>query len=114
MKMTETSRDNKHKEDVMTRSMFETLCEGKPSLSLSTACPKRRSSSTTAARVGGRICRGQNDHGWGEDNGDVGTGDVLVMTMTTNDYIPCIKRQDDMHNSITFIKKHIICLIFCN
>ena len=34
MKMTETSRDNKHEEDFMTRLMFETLCEceGKPSL----------------------------------------------------------------------------------
>jgi len=32
VKMTETSRDNKHEEDVMTQSMFETLCEGKPSL----------------------------------------------------------------------------------
>ena len=32
-KTTETSRDNEHKEDVMMRSMFETLCEGKPSSS---------------------------------------------------------------------------------
>jgi len=53
MKMTETSRVNKHKEDVMTRSMFEMLCEGKPSLSSSTARPKRRLSATTAARAGG-------------------------------------------------------------
>jgi len=30
MKMTETSRDNEHEEDVVTRLMFETLCEGKP------------------------------------------------------------------------------------
>ena len=52
-KMTETSRDDEHEEDVMMRSMFETLCEGEPSLSLSTARPKRRSSETTAARVGG-------------------------------------------------------------
>jgi len=54
MKMTETSRDNKHEEDVMTWSMYEMLCEceGKPSLSSSTACPKRRSSAT-AARAGG-------------------------------------------------------------
>jgi hypothetical protein len=35
----------------MTRSMFETLCEGKLSSSSSKAHPKRRS--TTAARVGG-------------------------------------------------------------
>jgi len=27
---------------------------------------------------------------------------------------PCIKWRDDTHNSITFIKKHIIYLIFCN
>ena len=39
-KMTEMSRDDKHEEDVVTRSMFETLCKGKPSSSssLSTAC----------------------------------------------------------------------------
>jgi hypothetical protein len=52
-KTTGTSRDDVHEEDVVTRSMFETLCEGEPSLSLSTACPKRRSSATTAARAGG-------------------------------------------------------------
>jgi hypothetical protein len=52
-KTTETSRDNEHKEDVMTRLMFETLCEGEPSSSLSTAPPKRRSPETTAARAGG-------------------------------------------------------------
>ena len=36
----EMSRDDKHEEDVVTRSMFETLCKGKPSSSssLSTAC----------------------------------------------------------------------------
>ncbi len=50
---TETSRDDEHEEDVVTRLMFETLCEGEPSLSLSTARPKRRSSATTAARAGG-------------------------------------------------------------
>jgi hypothetical protein len=53
MKTTETSRDDEHEEDVVTRSMFETLCEGEPSSSLSTARPKRRSSATTAARAGG-------------------------------------------------------------
>jgi hypothetical protein len=36
-KTTETSRDDKHEEDVVTRSMFETLCEGEPLSSLSTA-----------------------------------------------------------------------------
>jgi hypothetical protein len=53
MKTTETSRDDEHKEDVVTRSMFEMLCEGKPSLSSSTARPKRRSSAMTTARAGG-------------------------------------------------------------
>ena len=52
-KTTETSRDDEHEEDVVTRSMFETLCEGEPSSLLSTACPKRRSSETTAARADG-------------------------------------------------------------
>ena len=43
MKTTETSRDDKHEEeDVITRSMFETLCEGEPSSSLFTACPERQ------------------------------------------------------------------------
>ena len=53
MKTTETSRDDEHEEDVVTRSMFEMLCEGKPSSSLSTARPKRRSSARTTARAGG-------------------------------------------------------------
>ncbi len=52
-KTSETSRDNEHEEDVVTRSMFEALCEGEPPLSLSTAHPKRRSSATTAVRAGG-------------------------------------------------------------
>jgi hypothetical protein len=52
-KTTETSRDNEHEEDVMTRSMFKTLCEGKPSSSSSKARPKRRSPETTVARAGG-------------------------------------------------------------
>ena len=38
-KSTETSRDDEHKEDVVTRSMLETLWEGEPSLLLSTAHP---------------------------------------------------------------------------
>jgi len=52
-KTTETSRDDEHEEDVVTLSMFETLCEGELSSSLSTARLKRRSSATTAARAGG-------------------------------------------------------------
>jgi hypothetical protein len=42
-KTTETSRDDEHEEDVVMRSMFETLCKGKPPSSLS----------TTAVRAGG-------------------------------------------------------------
>ena len=52
-KTTETSRDDEHEEDAVTRSMFETLCEGELSLTLSTARPKHRSSATTAVRAGG-------------------------------------------------------------
>ena len=52
-KMPEMSRDRKHEEDIMMRLMFETLCKGKPLLSLSTARPKRQSLATTAARAGG-------------------------------------------------------------
>jgi hypothetical protein len=52
---TETIRDDEHEEDVATWSKFETLCEGEPSSSLSTARPKRRSPETTADRgEGGR------------------------------------------------------------
>ena len=53
MKMTEMIRDDEHKEDVVTRSMFETLCEGKLSFSSSTALTKRRSLATTVARASG-------------------------------------------------------------
>ena len=53
MKMMETSRDDEHKEDVVMWSMFEMLCKGEPSSSLSTARPKRRSLATTTARAGG-------------------------------------------------------------
>jgi hypothetical protein len=67
----------------MTWSMFETLCEGKPSSSSSKGRPKRRSPETTAARAGGvdpsRTKRSRTG------SGDNGTGDALT-TMTTNDY----------------------------
>ncbi len=46
--MTKMSRDDEHKEDVVMRSMFKTLCEGEPLSLLSTARPKCRSSATTA------------------------------------------------------------------
>jgi hypothetical protein len=54
-KMMETSRDDEHEEDVVTRLMFETLCEGEPlsSSSFSKAHPKCQSPEMTTARVGG-------------------------------------------------------------
>ena len=53
--MMEMSRDDEHKEDIVTRLMFETLCEGEPSSSssFSKAHPKCRSPERTTARVGG-------------------------------------------------------------
>ena len=42
-KRTETSSDDEHKEDVVTRLMSTTLCEWEPSSSLSTACLKQQS-----------------------------------------------------------------------
>jgi hypothetical protein len=83
---TETSRDDEHEEDVATRSMFETLCEGEPSSSLSTARPKRRSPETTVARAGGADPSRTKQSRTGDDGGDDGTRDALVTTMTTNDY----------------------------
>ena len=85
-KTIEMSRDDEHEEDVMMRSMFKTLCEGKLLLSLSTAHPKHRSSATTAARAAGQIRCGQNDHGRDEDDGDDRTGNASVTTTSTNDY----------------------------
>jgi len=84
-KMTETSRDDEHEEDVVTRSMFEMLCKGKPSSLLSTACPKRRSSATAVARASGADPSWRNNHRWGEDGGNDRTGHASVMTTTTND-----------------------------
>ena len=52
-KTTETNRDNEHEEDIMTRSMFDTLCKGKPLSSSSKARQKRRSLETTVAKAGG-------------------------------------------------------------
>ena len=86
-KMTETSSDDKHKEDIMKRSMSKTLCKGEPSLSSSsTACLKRRSLETTAARVGGadpsRTKGSRTEQGpWRQRNRG-----YVVTAMTTNDY----------------------------
>ena len=82
----EMSRDDEHEEDVVMRSVFKTLCEGKLLSSLSTAHQKHRSSATTAARAAGQIRCGQNDHGRDEDNGDDRTGNASVTTTSTNDY----------------------------
>jgi len=40
-KTAETSRDDEYEEDVVMRSMFETLCEGEPSSRASGADPSR-------------------------------------------------------------------------
>ena len=98
-KTKETSRDNEHEEDVMTRSMFETLCKGKPLSSSSKARPKRRSPETTAARSGGvdpsRTKRSRTGRErWRQRNGECAGDD--------NDHkrLPYIQRRDDVHNNI--------------
>jgi len=82
-KTTETSRDDEHEEDVVMRSMFETLCEGEPSSSSSTARPKRHQR-RPQQRQAGQILRGRNNHRRGKDNGNDGTGHASVTTTTTN------------------------------
>ena len=112
-KTTETSRDYEHKEDVATRSKSETLCKGEPLSSLSTARPKRRLPETTVARAGradpSRTKQSRTGRRWRQRRNGGCVGD-------DNDYerLPYIQRRDDAHNNIIFIKKHIICLIFCN
>ena len=113
-KTTETSRDDEHEEDVMAWSMFETLCEGQPSSSLSMACLKHQSSRGLWRGRAGRIRCRRNDHGRGKDDGSNGTGAVSVMTMAMINYHNTTTRHAQSHNNITFNKKHIICLIFCN
>jgi hypothetical protein len=94
-KTMEMSRDNEHEEDVMPRSMFETLCEGKPSSSSSKTRPKRRSraggvdpSRTKRSRTGRGRRRRRNGGCVGDDN----------------DYkqLPYIQRRDDAHNNILY------------
>ena len=98
-KTTETSRDKEHKEDVMTWSMFETLCKGKPLSSSSKARPKRRSPETTAARAGGVdpswTKRSRTGQGWRQRRNRGCVGD-------DNDYkrLPYIQQRDDAHNNI--------------
>jgi hypothetical protein len=98
-KTTEMSRDDEHEEDVMTRSMFETLCEGKPSASSSKARRKRRSPESTAARAGGvdslrtKRSRTGRERRQRQNGGCVGDD---------NDYkrLPYIQQRDDAHNNI--------------
>ena len=85
MKMTETSRDDEHEEDVVTRSMFQTLCKGKLSSSLSTARPKCRSSATTVARAGGADLSRMKGSRMGQGPRQRRNGGYVVMAMTTND-----------------------------
>ena len=85
-KTTETSRDDEHEEDAVTRSMFETLCEGESSSSSFTARLKRHRWRRPRRGRAGRICRGRKDHGRGEADGNDGMGDASVTTTTTNDY----------------------------
>ena len=75
----EMGREDEHKDDVVTRSKFETLCEGEPSLSL--YCRRRPRQGRA-----GRIRRGQNNHGRGIDGGNDGTRGASVTTTTTNNY----------------------------
>jgi hypothetical protein len=62
----------------------------------------------------GRIRSGQNNHGRGDDGGDDGTGDASVTTMTTNDYHTYNDETTRIKALYILIKKHIMCLIFCN
>ena len=92
---------------------FETLFKGEPSSSLSTARPKRQSPETTTARAGGAdLSRAKRSRtGRGRQRGRNGG---CVGDHNNYERLPYIQRRDDMHNSITFIKKHIMCLIYCN
>ena len=89
MKTTEMTRDDEHKEDVVMRLMFETLCKGEPSSSSRHCCPRLARSDDHQRRPrqgqAGRIHHGRNNHGRGEDDGDDGTGHASVMTTTTFD-----------------------------
>jgi hypothetical protein len=97
---------------IETRSKFEMLCKGEPSSSsLSTARPKRPSLETTAARAGGVDPSQTKRSRMGQPQRRRRNGGCVG---DHNDYkqLPYIQRRDDAHNSITCIKKHIMCLIF--
>jgi hypothetical protein len=62
-----------------------------------------------------------DDCGEGGRGGSVADETITDGAMTgcvgdNNDYerLPYIQRRDDAHNNITFIKKYIMCLIYCN
>jgi hypothetical protein len=86
MKMTEASRNNKHAEDVVTRSMSETLCEGEPLLLSSTACRKLRSLAMTVARAGGADLLRTKRSRTGRGPRRRRNGGYVVTAMTMNDY----------------------------
>ncbi len=98
----ETSRVDEHEEDVATRLEFEMLCEGEPSLSLSTARPKRRSPETTASRAGGADLSRTKHSRMGRRRRRQRNGGCVG---DNNDYerVPYIQRRDDAHNNIIFI-----------
>ncbi len=110
---TATSRDDEHKEDVATRSKFETLCEGEPLSSLSTARPKRQSSATTAARASGADLSWTKQSRTGQRRRQR-RNEACVSDDNYYERLSYIQRRDNACNNITFNKKHIICLIFCN
>ena len=90
--MTETSRADKHDEDVMVQLMFELLCPLEDK-----ACPRvvvvvvvrrlsRIANCWRQLRQGpaGLIRRGRNDHRQSKGDGDNGTGDTQVTTTPTH------------------------------
>ena len=86
-KTTETSSDDKHKKDVVTWLMSQTLCEGKLLSSLPTACLKRRSLATTVARAGGADPSQMIGSRTGQAPWQQRNGGYVVTAMTMNNYI---------------------------
>jgi hypothetical protein len=84
--MTETSSDDEHKEDVVTRLMSKTLCKGEPSSLPSTACLKHRSLATTVSRAGGADPLRTKGSWTNRGPRRQRNGVYVVTAMTTNDY----------------------------
>ena len=82
--MTETSSDNEHDKDVMVLLMFETICLPEDEAARGVVVDvifrwlARRADCRRQLRKGqaGKIRCGGNNHGQGEDYGDVGIGDT--------------------------------------